>query len=130
MFDQTHEEAYFSSTRPWEGSLLCRKDIINEDLKYGNLPRGEDTFFILKLLQKKYLFPLVMPILYIYIYHGMNTWNWDHWRYLLSLCQKLPVSVSKLIADILRGRYSYSMASELLSEGTIQSELDYFHSFK
>lgn len=130
MFDQTEQEAYFSFTRVWEGSLLCRKDVINDELKYESLGRGEDTVFISKLLDKKYLCPLIVPTLYIYVYHGNNTWNAEHWKSLLDQSQKLSSSVGRLIADILRGEYTHSMASEVLFDGRILKEVDYFHSFR
>jgi glycosyltransferase involved in cell wall biosynthesis len=130
MFDQTREEAYCSSTRAWEGSLLCRKDIINDDLKYDSLVKGEDTVFISKMLDGRHLFPLIMPTLYIYVYHGNNTWNGDHFKFLFSISQKLSKSASLLIGDILRGKYPHSMASKLLSGGIVLKEMDYFHSFR
>ncbi|HET6256502.1 MAG TPA: glycosyltransferase family A protein [Puia sp.] len=130
IFDQLREEAYCSNTRAWEGSLLCRKDIINKDLKYDSLVKGEDTGFISKMLERKYLFPLIMPTLYIYVYHGNNTWNGDHFSFIFNISQKLPKSVGLLIADILRGKYAHSMASKLLSGATIMKEFDYFHSFR
>jgi hypothetical protein len=130
MFDQTEEEAYFSSTQIWEGSLLCRKDILHGDLKYDSLIMGEDTALISKMLERKYLFPLVMPTLYVYVYHGNNTWKRDHFRSLFDDSQKLSKSASQLIADILHGKYTHSMASQLLSDATILEEVDYFHSFR
>jgi len=129
MFDKPLQQAYFSFTKVWEGSILCRKDLITSEVCYDNRSLGEETNFIFALVAKNCLYPLVMPSLYIYIYHGNNSWNRDHFGKLFSRSQPLSAAVSRLVGDVLDGRYDHRKASQLLSSPKLLREIDYFNSF-
>jgi len=130
IFDQLKSEAYFSFHKMWEGSLICRKDIISEDLKYPSLSKGEDSQFLYKLLMANHLYPTVMPALYIYVYHGNNTWESSHFDTLFTASQKLAPATGELIKQILEDKYTPEQASELLFSPETLAQIDYFHSYK
>lgn len=69
--------AVVSSTRLWEGSLMCRKADMPE---YPSLHRGEDTPVIEQLEAADKIASLDRPDLYVYAFHGGNTWHSLHWE--------------------------------------------------
>lgn len=78
MHDVKNKETYYSGYRDWEGTLLCEKKTIIKTA-YLNLPRGEDTYVLHYLLFSNVLFRIKeKPNLYIYIFHGNNTWGEGH----------------------------------------------------
>jgi glycosyltransferase involved in cell wall biosynthesis len=116
IFDALEKQAYISNQRPWEGSILCKKSLITEELKYEDTKTGEDTSIIEKLFSRNLIFPVVMPKLYIYVYHGGNIWSHDHWEKIFRASKKLSAQSSIVIKDILHGKYSGEKASEMLDE--------------
>ena len=116
VFDATENQAYVSHRRPWEGSLVCKKSLMGKDIQYKACAKGEDTTVIQELFSRHLVFPVIMPKLYIYVYHGRNTWGYEHWKPILEASTRLSASSSRLISDILSGRYSGKEASELLDQ--------------
>lgn len=114
IFDALENQAYISNRRPWEGSILCKKSLITNELKYEDTESGEDTSIIKKLFSRNLIFPVVMPKLYIYVYHGGNIWSRDHWEKIFRASKKLSAPSSIVIKDILDGKYSGEKASEML----------------
>lgn len=69
--------AVISTARHWEGSLMCRKADMPA---YPSLHRGEDTPVIEQLEAANNLVALDRPDLYVYAFHGGNTWHSLHWE--------------------------------------------------
>ena len=65
-----------SNVRNWEGSFICRKSKMPS---YPSLRKGEDTPVIEQITAGKYLW-LDYPQLYIYIFHGKNTFDAIHFE--------------------------------------------------
>lgn len=104
IFDSTTNKAYISHRRLWEGSLLCKKSAIS-NIKYDHLNLGEDTTFIEKLNNENRIYYIDnVPNLYIYTYHGKNTWNYKHWNDIFKQCQVMNPSISTLIEKILNDK--------------------------
>lgn len=58
------------------GTILVRK---SECIPYKRAKKGEDQSFLSRLqLRTKVLALDNKPFLYIYVYHGSNTWNFNH----------------------------------------------------
>jgi glycosyltransferase involved in cell wall biosynthesis len=114
VFDAITSTAYLSHVRLWEGSILCRKNILQ--LKaYADKTVGEDTKTIEYLAQMDHLHFLTgLPGLYIYVYHGSNTWNYDHWSAIFRFSTELSKEESSVVEDILNGKYSVHEGSLLL----------------
>lgn len=94
LFDQTTKKAYLSFSHCWENTLLCRKEIIFQN-QYAHTNRGEDSHIIKFLDGKKFLHHIEdAPFLYIYIYHGENTWNYKHYQYLINKSELLEEDLS------------------------------------
>lgn len=116
VFDTIRKQAYLSNTRLWEGSILCRKDIL-QSMPYEDKSIGEDTHTVERLASRDELYPMPdAPGLYIYIYHGDNTWNFEHWRYIFACSRELPPEDSMAIAAIVDGHYSPDTGSLLLEK--------------
>lgn len=116
VLDTTSQKAYISNERLWEGSILCRKDILVLNA-YENKRIGEDTATVEYLASKGILYPLnKAPVLYMYIYHGNNTWDYSHWNFIFECSTPLSPKDSKCIMDIANGRYSIREGSLLLDK--------------
>jgi glycosyltransferase involved in cell wall biosynthesis len=64
-----------SGARLWEGSILALRRAMPP---YPALRRGEDTKMMKSLLQRERVLSLEAPNLYIYIHHGGNTLDEEH----------------------------------------------------
>ncbi|MFI5323846.1 MAG: glycosyltransferase [Thermodesulfobacteriota bacterium] len=114
IFDDTRKIAYVSARRPWEGSLICKKSLIGEGLRYEARDRGEDTPLVTELFRRSQVFPIIMPKLYIYVYHGNNIWTNEHWRRIFTDSKRLSDESSLIIKNILQGKYTGVAASHML----------------
>lgn len=102
VFDALTSKAYLSNQRLWEGSILCRKDLMLEKL-YPALHKGEDSSVVEHLYQNEKLYIVDdMPELYIYISHGNNTWEQRHFDQIFQFSTELPSEYSLEIQEILR----------------------------
>ena len=67
------------------------------------------------LFDEDLLYALIQaPHLYIYVYHGGNTWNAAHWAPIFAASTPLPEDTNREIAAILDQRYDPVDASLLL----------------
>ena len=114
VFDGESGKAFKSNVRNWEGSIMCKKDLIMEK-GYDNVSRGEDTSLIDYLVEKEYLtFMNDMAGLYIYIYHGGNTWTYSHFNAIFDSSEEIFMH-SDFINEILNGVIPISEGSQFLS---------------
>jgi hypothetical protein len=115
VYNSLEKKAYVSKRRLWEGSIFCSKNILQ--LKpYEAKHLGEDTLTIDYLDSQKHLHLIEdRPELYIYVYHGSNTWNADHWHRIFASSTPLAESDSQEIAAILNGDYPNYESSGMLS---------------
>lgn len=101
LFDNTKRKAYMSFPYSWENSLLCRKEIILQN-QYAHRNKGEDTHIIKFLDAKKFLYHIDdAPFLYIYIYHGQNTWDYKHYEYLINKSELLDQKNTETIISVI-----------------------------
>lgn len=101
VFDAVNQKAYLSNIRLWEGSIMCKKEIIQQRL-YAKIPKGEDTE-VVDYLSNNDLLTVIhdMPELYIYIYHGTNTWEQAHFEKIFNASMQLSQDSCDQIIDIL-----------------------------
>ncbi len=72
---------YISGARNWEGSLLSHRSIMPT---YPSLTRGEDSPVVKLLVGTGHMVSLCgRPELYVYTYHGGNTWDEEHFTQLI-----------------------------------------------
>ena len=114
MFDDTMKKAYLSPRRPWEGSLLCKKSLLGSDIRYEEVERHEDTHLVNELFRRSQVFPVIMPKLYIYVYHGSNLCSNEHWGRIFTASKELSAESTAIIRGILGGEYTGEEASRLL----------------
>jgi len=128
LFDETNSETYYTNTRMWENSLLCKKSLFNEDLNYQSADIDEDSPLLNKFINNDYVYPLIGPTLYIYVYHGKNTWQGLHFQTIMSMSQKLSNQFSHLVQKILSGQVSNDEGSKKLVSPNFLREINYLHS--
>jgi glycosyltransferase involved in cell wall biosynthesis len=80
VYDTQEQQAYLSFHRPWEQTLLCERSIVTGGIGYGNLNKGEDSVLVAALRENGWIDSFFEPFLYIYCYHGGNTWHREHWK--------------------------------------------------
>jgi glycosyltransferase involved in cell wall biosynthesis len=101
IFDGVTRCAYVSFHYPWENTLLCEKQYLPTG-GYLNKDRGEDSKIVDLLESEKRLLHLSdYPHLYIYIYHGTNTWNYTHFRAFIQRSILLDQVVTLKIREII-----------------------------
>ena len=125
MFDSVTKCAYLSPFRLWEGSILCQKSVISTECNYASLVKGEDTLLLEKLLNNNSVFPVIHPCVYIYVFHGQNTWDHDHFNIFYKKGKQLSAKASQLIDDILNSRYSIEEGTALLHSPAFLEEIDF-----
>jgi len=106
IMDATSGAACLSPFRPWENSLLCRKQVLQQ-APFPNLARGEDTP-VVETLEKKGLLltDRVSPPLYCYIFHGENTCTRTHFQYFMDFGMQLPRSVREALLHTISMRHT------------------------
>ena len=127
LFNKVKRQGALSHLYPIQGSILCRKKIITEGLKYPSMNISEDRNFAEKLYECNAFFPVINPSLYIYIYHGTNTWNEGHFDFFYERGYKLSPELNQIIEDIITNKYNYEKSSELLDSPDVLKEFNYFY---
>ena len=101
VFDATTQKAYLPQRYLWEGSILCKREVMIQK-PYPPLTKGEDTSVVRYLYLRDELSVMDdMPHLYVYIWHGNNTWEYDHFKKILDTSLELPESYSKDVIEVL-----------------------------
>lgn len=101
LHDQTKNETYYSFKYTWEGTILCKKELLLQN-QYRHSNQGEDSHVIGFLRAKKQLLMLdQVPFLYIYIHHGKNTWNYERFEFFISNSLLLEGEDKKEVLSIL-----------------------------
>jgi glycosyltransferase involved in cell wall biosynthesis len=97
IYDATTRKSYLSLERTWEESLLCSKTLLEAN-PYPAMTQGEDTPVIAKLMTGGYM-ALIQdePEIYVYHYHGENTWSELHFRGLIHSSIELPDKINQEI---------------------------------
>jgi len=100
LYDAHNVQAYLGHMRLWEGSMICQRDVLKDDLYYGDMNKQEDQFLVDRLKANNMVYPLIMPQLYVYVIHGNNTWHSAHFSGMFSCSQKMSEESSLLIKQI------------------------------
>ena len=127
MYDAVGQRSFLSPIGPWPGTILCRKDVIDDQLRYPDISQHEDASMMMQLIARNEVFPVIAPYLYIYTYHGNNTFGQDHFNTLYSNSQPLPSDVTDLFKRIFSGGITQEEASSILLEERYLRQLNYFH---
>lgn len=116
IFDAVTRRAFISNERLWEGSILCRRNCFVE-YQYENESAGEDTGVIDGLYKNGYLHLIEdLPHLYIYVYHGNNTWHYAHWNFMFKMGLPLPTAMGAQLANIIHPETDISQGKAILSQ--------------
>lgn len=125
MYDCVNKVAYLSPFRLWEGSILCKKSIITPLCNYASLEKGEDTILLGHLLDNSIIYPIINPTVYIYVFHGNNTWDHGHFNVYYKRGKQLSEEASRLVGDIVDGQYSVAESTALLKKASFMQEIDF-----
>lgn len=75
VYDKTVRRTFVSRWRMWEGTMVCKKQILPA---YAPLDKAEDTPIMTSLEKLGVIAALDAPALYVYVIHGQNTWDRQH----------------------------------------------------
>ena len=78
IYDTRTGRAFISRRRRWEGSLVAERAALGAYDESQS--RGEDTPIVRALHERGQLALLDRPDLYIYVFHGANTFDRQHWE--------------------------------------------------
>jgi hypothetical protein len=93
IFDCRTRKVFVSAARYWEASILAWTDKLPP---YPALRRAEDTAVVEQLVRRHRVVLLDRPELYVYTFHGGNTWNASHWdRNILPYVSELDAADSE-----------------------------------
>jgi len=129
VFDEIKKAAYGSTIRPLEHSILCRRSVFTAGFRYSDKNKGEDFDFIRRLLKENLVFPVINPGLYIYVYHGKNTFDQEHFKAIFDFSYPLTDTTSACIANILSGNSSMHDSALYLKSEEFLSSFHYFNRF-
>lgn len=100
LFDTQLQQASLSASRFWEFSLVAERSAVPACPELG---KGEDTPVVLQMLNAYQLAGVDRPALYVYVYHGSNTWDREHWDTAIAKdAQPLSLGESQATAQILQ----------------------------
>jgi hypothetical protein len=112
LFDGIGRRAYLSYQRYWEGTLLCRTNLLNDSFRYPHVNRSEDNSLVVNLVKLDCVQALSAPHLYAYYYHGKNTWDEAHFNQLFQSGYILDKLTTKTIENVFLGKYNSDEASD------------------
>jgi hypothetical protein len=116
LYDSQNQNSYLSNLRLWEGSLFCKKEWLLK-FPYPNKNKGEDSEVIDKLKSKKQIFAITnSPHLYIYNYHGKNTWDFKHFKMFFLESRLINLFSTLEINKIMKQSLDVADSSILLDE--------------
>lgn len=100
LFDEQLQHASLSASRYWEFSLVAERLAMPV---FPELAKGEDTPVVVQMLNAYQLAGIDRPELYVYVYHGSNTWEREHWETAIAKgAQTLSAMESQAIAQLLK----------------------------
>ncbi|MEN5197009.1 glycosyltransferase family A protein [Sphingobacterium faecium] len=127
IYDLKKKQVFLSCNGPWAGSLLCSKKLINRNIKYPNRDKKEDSIFLGKLLKLNCLYPIQVPQLYIYVFHGNNTWDEEHFRKMFARSKKMTKEINDMVDAIISDKIPGEEGALLLNSSQVLKEIDYFN---
>lgn len=105
IHDTYTDKFYLSHPRVdgWEGTLLCETQPARV-ARFPEIQRGEDSLFIARLRAHKNKLDLIenMPSLYVYTYHGKNTWDRKHFERIFASSKVLPPDQAKVLREAMQ----------------------------
>jgi len=125
IHDAINNRSYLSRPFFHPATILFHRCLIDKQTLYPSQNLQEDLEFFLKLNAKNAVMPIIDPSLYVYVFHGGNTWNSSHFTRFFNRSQPLSDKTSQLIKTIVSFEVSVDKASRLLHTSEFLAELDY-----
>jgi glycosyltransferase involved in cell wall biosynthesis len=98
VYDCLTERAFVSNVRAWEGSIVAARSVVPP---YPDLVKLEDTPVVEELICQDRVIMLDRPELYVYTYHGRNTWDSNHWKRIVGRSYPLGAETSRSVTALL-----------------------------
>ena len=112
LYDALNHRGYLSSERQWEGTLLCKTEILSDYTRYPKGNIAEDNSLVVNLANQGRVHTQAIPFLYIYVYHGNNTWDRLHFQHLFDAGYKLGETATRLVKKVTENTVDYEKASK------------------
>jgi glycosyltransferase involved in cell wall biosynthesis len=77
LYDCVTQSAFLSQDRNWENTLVALRSAVPP---YSDARRGSDTEVVYRMAEEGKLVRLERSDLYIYVFHGGNVWDREHWE--------------------------------------------------
>jgi len=127
IYDSVRDVAYLSHIGPWPGTLLCKTSVLRDEIRYPGISKHEDFEVFKKLCKGSLVIPVLMPILYLYHFHGKNTFDPAHFDTFFARSQRLSDDVGKMMKDIFDGKMTPGEASDQLAGRNVLEQMNFFH---
>ena len=99
IYDQTLKKSFLFNNYKFDGSMIVhRESFLAKKLAYPALVKGEDSVVRNALLTDGSLVPISIPFMYLYRFHGKNTWDMNHFHGLYQRSQELDQGLTRLVA--------------------------------
>jgi len=125
VFNAKSQRCYASSIRLWEQTVMFRKELYYQGYRYDELPRSEDKAFIERMVADNLVYPLFRPQLYIYNFHGGNTWGQNHFDFFMQRSQALDQRASLLAKHTLDGTFNHTEGSNAIESPAVLLQIRY-----
>ena len=102
IYDDFLKKSYLSFIHAWEGSILCKKEILTL-YPYPPIEKGEDVSVIKQLISKHHIALIENePEIYVYVFHRNNTWENSHFDNMISSSIELPKEINEEVIECLK----------------------------
>lgn len=98
IYDQTCRRSFLFRNYQFDGSMLVHRQTLLDKVAYPSLSRSEDTVVRNALLASGSISTLTVPFLYLYRFHGRNTWDETHFKGLYSGSVQVDSASTRLVA--------------------------------
>lgn len=102
VLDETYRRAFLTPRRPWEPTLMCRRDLSAVAEGHPETER-EDTPFVERLAQRHRMTVLERPELFVYTCHGSNRCDREHFEVIFSHSAHASTEDSARVAGVVSG---------------------------
>lgn len=116
ILDKIEHKAYVGAPRIWEGSIFTYKTVVMKLGGYGMKSKGEDTCLIKKLEKIGGTAICGNSSMYVYVIHGNNTWERQHFKQFLDKSWKLSDEWGVLLMRLVNGDIDCNEGCELMQK--------------
>ena len=116
IYDKVRGKLLLSPMRRWEGSIIAYKAFLVQLGGYANLKKMEDNMLLHKIDGCRNFALLDAPWLYIYVIHGENTWELEHFKTFTDNGTVMDSKWLKICENLVNGKVSCVEGTVILNK--------------